>query len=169
MTSNPSAGRWPILRFLEKIEDSILILLLLLMICMAVLQIVLRNFMDSGILWADPLIRVLVLWIGLVGAMIASRNNQHISVDILSRYLPEQMKMLSTAVICCFTAVICGLMTYFSAGFVLMEKQDGFIAFGTVPAWVCESIMPVAFAVITLRYAVLSVSALKSVFHRQTP
>ncbi len=136
----------------QKIEDAILISLLLIMISMAVLQIFLRNFFDSGIVWGDSLVRVLVLWIGLIGAMAASRTDNHISIDVISRYLPENIKKLITMVIYFFTAVITALMAWFSLSFVLMERADGMTAFAQVPAWVCESIIPVAFGIISIRY-----------------
>lgn len=153
-----------IIRFLEKIEDSLLIALLLIMISMAVLQIILRNLFESGILWADPLVRTLVLWIGLIGAMIASRNNHHINIDIITRYLPGLAQKISTLIICIFAAAVCTIMTYFSVAFVRMEKQDGMTAFADIPVWICESIIPVAFAVISVRYILLSITALKDIF-----
>ncbi|MCK5838003.1 MAG: TRAP transporter small permease, partial [Desulfobacula sp.] len=99
MTSRKISFTQTIITALQKIEDSILIGLLLSMICMAVLQIVMRNLFDSGILWGDELIRVLVLWIGLIGAMIASRNNHHISIDVISRYLPDKIKKFTNLMI----------------------------------------------------------------------
>jgi TRAP-type C4-dicarboxylate transport system permease small subunit len=145
---------------LQKIEDCILSGLLLVMIAMAVAQIFLRNFFDSGILWGDELVRVLVLWIGLIGAMIASRNNHHISIDIISRYLSEKTKEVTTFITSLFTAVICGVMSWFSLNFVILEKQDHLIAFATVPAWICESIIPISFAIISIRYLILSFTLL---------
>ena len=100
----------PLIRFLHRIEDGILIALLLVMIIMAVLQIALRNLFDSGILWGDTFVRVLVLWIGLIGAMIASRKKHHISIDVMSRYLPFHLKNLSDLIVCLFTTVICAMM-----------------------------------------------------------
>jgi TRAP-type C4-dicarboxylate transport system permease small subunit len=149
------------IRILQKIEDGILIGLLLLMIFMAVLQIFLRNFFNSGILWGDPLIRLLVLWIGLIGSMIASRNNHHINIDVISRYLPGQIKKLTTFIISLFTAFVCAVMAYYSFIFVIMERTDGFIAFGNIPVWVCESIIPVSFAIISFRYILFSFTHLK--------
>ncbi len=166
MTGKNTHSSFKIIRVLERIEDGILVSLLLLMIFLAVLQIVLRNLFDSGILWGDPLIRVLVLWIGLIGAMIASRKNNHISIDIISRYLPGKAKKFSTLIISIFTASICLLMAYFSFGFVIMEKQDGLIAFGSIPAWVCETIIPFSFAIISLRYIVFSFTTIKQLFLR---
>jgi TRAP-type C4-dicarboxylate transport system permease small subunit len=45
-----------------------------------------------------------------------------------------------------------------------MEKLDGMTAFADIPVWICESIIPVAFAVICLRYIILSFTALKNIF-----
>ena len=153
-----------IVMILQKIEDGILIGLLLLMILIAVLQIFLRNLFDSGILWGDPLVRVLVLWIGLIGAMIASRNNHHISIDVISRYLPDRVKKLTDFVTAIFTALVCAVMAYFSLEFVIMERQDGFMAFADIPAWLCESIIPVAFAIISFRYLLFSFTSFAKLF-----
>jgi len=145
---------------LQKIEDYILISLLLIMITMAVLQIFLRNFFDSGIVWGDSLVRVLVLWIGLIGAMVASRTDNHISIDIISRFLPSHIKKFTTLTVHLFTAVVTAAMAWFSLVFVGMEKADDIIAFGFMPAWVCEIIIPIAFAVISVRYTLFSINQL---------
>jgi len=153
-----------IVMILQKIEDTVLVGLLLLMICMAVLQIFMRNLFDSGILWGDSLVKVLVLWIGLMGAMIASRNSHHISIDILSKFLPEQIKKITNFIISVFTSLVCGIMAYYSLSFVIMEKQDGYTAFANIPAWACESIIPIAFAIISLRYLFLSINSFAQIF-----
>ena len=60
---------------LHRAEDALLVILLTAMIVLACTQILLRNFFDSGIVWIDPLLRVMVLWLGLVGATVATRHN----------------------------------------------------------------------------------------------
>ena len=138
--------------------------LLLLMIFMAVLQIFMRNLSDSGILWGDSLVKVLVLWIGLMGAMIASRNNHHITIDVISKSLPEKIKKMTDFILSVFTSLVCGGMAYYSLSFVLAEKQEGFTAFASIPAWVCESIIPIAFAIISVRYILISITGLTQFF-----
>lgn len=137
---------------LQKIEDGILVTLMLAMIGLAVSQIFLRNLFDAGIVWADPLVRVLVLWIGLIGAMAASRTDNHISIDIISRFLPAKLKRMTSLLVYIFTAGISGLMAWHSYRFVSMERADGMTAFSGVPAWICEAIIPFAFSVICIRY-----------------
>lgn len=151
---------------LQKIEDGILIGLLLLMIFVAVLQIFLRNLFDSGILWGDPLVRTLVLWIGLIGAMVASRNNHHISIDLISRFLSDQMKKMTNLMISIFTTLVCAVMAYHSLVFVMMEKNEGVLAFANIPAWICESILPVSFVIISFRYLLFSFICLFKLFKR---
>lgn len=154
----------PVIRILHNLEDGILISLLLIMILMAVMQIVLRNLFDSGILWGDAFVRVLVLWIGLIGAMIASRKNHHISIDAVSRFLPPSLKKLSDLIIYLFTMIICSIMAYYSFTFVLLEKQDNLTAFADVPVWICESIIPIAFSIIMFRYMILFFLTLMRLF-----
>lgn len=146
------------------VEDGILVGLLLLMIGLAVTQILLRNLFEGGIIWSDVLVRTLVLWVGLVGAMVASRQGNHINIDILERYLPSKAKIIVHFIVELFTALICSVVAYFSLRFVRMEYFDGGMAFARVPAWVCESIIPFAFAVIALRYCILSFSNFKKIF-----
>ena len=133
-----------IIIILNRIEDSILIGVLLSMLLMAVLQIFLRNFFSSGIIWGDALVRILVLWVGLLGAMVATRNNNHINIDIISRFLPGRIKIFSQLMVEMFAAFVCGVMTWFSYNFVQMEMEYEINAFANVPAWICEAIIPIA-------------------------
>lgn len=149
-----AARVWNALHFLE---DSVLVGLLLMMILLAVAQIFLRNFADASIVWADPFLRVSVLWIGLLGAMIAARNNQHIAIDIATRYLPDGLARFSAVVLALFTALVCGVVGWYAGIFVLDEYGYGTTAFAAVPAWACEVIMPVAFGLIAMRYLIIAV------------
>lgn len=148
-----------IISFLHRVEDSILVGVLLTMLLMAVLQIFLRNFFSSGIIWGDAMVRVLVLWVGLLGAMVATRNNNHINIDIISRFLPAPIKNVSQLIVEIFAALVCAVMTWLSCKFILMEMEYEIIAFANMPSWVCEIIIPIAFAVICIRYSILSATS----------
>ena len=150
-------------RVLQRIEDAILVGLLLMMIGMSVIQIFLRNLFESGISWSDVLVRVLVLWVGLVGAMVASRQNNHITIDILNRYLPERIKIITSFLIELFTALICSIMAYYGLVFLQLEFSNGSNVFAQVPSWLCVVIIPFAFTVIGLRYFILSFIDLKKI------
>jgi TRAP-type C4-dicarboxylate transport system permease small subunit len=104
-----------------RVEDSILVGLLLVMIVMSVLQIFLRNFFGGGLVWSEVLVRVLVLWVGLIGAMVASRQGNHINIDIMNRYLPGRVKIVVRFFVDLFTALICLIVAYYSLKFVQSE------------------------------------------------
>ena len=141
---------------LHRFEDSLLIGLVILMIGMAVAQIFLRNLFDSGIVWGDTMIRISVLWIGLVGAMVASRKGEHISIDIIANYLPKRAGKMVNCLVELFTGMICSAATYYSIHFVISEYEYGGKAFFVVPVWMCEAIIPFALSIIALRYFILS-------------
>jgi len=139
-----------------RVEDSILVGILLLMIVLSVLQILLRNFFGGGLVWSEVMVRVLVLWIGLIGAMVASRKGNHINIDIMNRYLSGRVKFVVKFIVELFTAVICLVVAYYSLQFVQSEFAYGGESFAKIPIWLCESIIPFSFMVISLRYFLLS-------------
>ena len=139
------------------IESFFLIFFLLTAILLTSSQILLRNIFDSGIFWADSALRILVLWIGMIGAMYASRNKKHIRIDVLSNYLPVKFQQNINRVTDFITAIVCGIVAFYSIEFVQYEYEEGLIAFANVPVWLCISIIPLAFIVIALRYLVYSI------------
>lgn len=150
-----------LLKAVHWLEEAFLVSLLVTMIVLAVMQIVLRNGFDGGFLWVESFLRVLVLWIALAGALLASRKQQHISIDIAGKYLPPAGVRAAAVFNGLFTAVICFLLAWYALEFVKIEFESPSPAFANVPTWLCESIMPVAFALIGLRYLRFAVQALR--------
>jgi TRAP-type C4-dicarboxylate transport system permease small subunit len=144
--------RTPALAVIHRAEDTLLALLLGALVLLAPLQIVLRNFFDAGWVWADPFLRVLVLWIALLGALAASRQDKQIAVDIVSKFLSDRAKAVVGILTGLFTAFVCGVVAYHSWLFVAGEREFGSTAFGDVPAWLCQSVIPFAFAMIAVRH-----------------
>lgn len=145
-----------LLKVLHQLEEALIIFVLGSMILLSGTQILLRNLWDSGIAWGEPLLRILVLWLGLLGAMLATRQNRHIRIDILTRYLPQTWKRYSGMITNLFSSVICALLAWHSGRFVHYEWQDGSEVFNGFPAWAAELLLPLAFAIISLRFAVLA-------------
>jgi TRAP-type C4-dicarboxylate transport system permease small subunit len=142
-----------LVHILHKGEELFLALLLAGMILLAGSQILLRNFFDSGIAWAEPLLRLMVLWVGMLGAMLATHDNKHIRIDIISRYLPPHYRRLSSRLTSSVSALVCTLLAYHSGRLVFFEWQDGTEAFTGMPAWVAELILPIGFSIMALRFA----------------
>jgi TRAP-type C4-dicarboxylate transport system permease small subunit len=148
--------------YLRKTEELILALLLGGMILLSSSQILLRNFFDTGIAWADPLLRLLVLWVGMLGAMLATHYDKHIRIDLISRFIPPHYHRLSGFITGLVSSIVCALLAYHSTRFVYHEWQDGGEAFIGVPAWIAESILPFGFGVMTIRFAILALQNLRA-------
>lgn len=142
-------------RAIRIVEDSILVGVLGGMILLGALQILLRNVGGDGFAWGDPLLRVMVLWAALVGAMVAARDDSHVRIDVLRQFLPAAARPWLDRLMRCATALVSFLMAWASARFVADERELGLVAFADIPVWWCESIIPIAFAVLGLRYAIL--------------
>jgi TRAP-type C4-dicarboxylate transport system permease small subunit len=139
---------------ISRVEQVFVTILLTMMILMAFFQIVLRNFFDTGITWGDSLVRYLVVWVGFIGAAIATKEGKHITIDVVSRWLTEPKSNYIRLFSHFFSAVICGLLTLAAIKFIRFEAQMGSSAFFNLPVWVPEIIIPVTFGLMTLRFAV---------------
>lgn len=124
------------------------------MLVMALVQILLRNFFDSGLLWAESFLRILVLWVAMLGAMVATRERNHISIDLVSCYLPEVGARVVSLLTNLIAAAVCGTVAWYAFVLVQFEYVDETIAFASVPSWVCQAIMPFGFAVMALRFVI---------------
>lgn len=145
------------LHWLHLFELGTLALILVMMVVIATIQIILRNFFDLGLVWADPLLRAMLLWLGLLGAVAASHNDKHISIDLLSKFLSRRWLPWARMITSLFTALICILVAFHSARFVIDEyvyQTPSNVSLG-IPAWVVELIIPLSFTLIALRYFLL--------------
>lgn len=146
------------MRWLHRIEDLVLALALATLVVLAGAQIVLRMGFDSGIVWLEPMLRILVLWVAMLGAMVAARERRHIGLDIVERLLPPTALRIARFVAYAFAAGISALLAWHAWRMVIEERDIGSVAFASVPAWVAQSILPFAFAIIALRLVVAAVS-----------
>ena len=136
---------------IDRVEQSVLVILLSLMILIAFFQIVLRNLFDTGLTWGDPLVRNLVLWVGFIGAALATREGKQINIDVVSRWMPLRGKGFIEAITDLFSSFICALLTFAALKFIKNEVQMGNVVFPGVPSWIAEMILPITFGLMTLR------------------
>ena len=153
---------------LHRAEDGLLALLLTVMIVLAGTQILMRNLFDSGFVWIDPLLRALVLWLGLIGATVATRHNKHIRIDLLSQYFRRNTVRLMEVVVSQVSAWTCVLVAWFGLDWIMIDYEGGVEAFAGIPNWMISAIIPASFTLIGLRFLLLScASARRYYLHRK--
>ncbi|MET0066460.1 MAG: TRAP transporter small permease [Candidatus Thiodiazotropha sp.] len=139
-------------RLITRVEEILMALLLGGMILLAGSQIMLRNLFDSGLVWADPVLRILVLWIALFGAIAATREHRHLRIDLISHTLSQKTQDWLAKIHDLFSALVCLTIGWHAARFVYVEWQEGSTLFSNVPAWLGELIIPVGFILMGLRF-----------------
>ncbi len=136
------------------IENLALVVILSGMILLASGQILLRNVFSGGFAWADEALRLMVLWVAMLGAVVASREDRHISIDVLARVLPDVIKRWTIALVNAFTAAVSYTLAWFSWEFVAESRMYEDQLLNDLPAWLFQSILPVAFFLIGYRYSI---------------
>jgi C4-dicarboxylate transporter DctQ subunit len=139
---------------LHRIEDLLIALLVAALLLLSLTQIGLRMFFHTGLDWAEPVSRVGVLWLALLGALGAARARRHIAIDALPKILPPALRRVCWIISQLATAVICGAMAWFSVGMVQMEREAPAAFVPGIPSWWPMLILPVGFALMSLRFAV---------------
>lgn len=144
--------RWQrVFRWGGWVEIGFVTMLLAALIVFGCLQIVLRNFFQRGIIWADPLMRHIVLWLGCAGGVMATSHVRHISIDVLTRILPARLQGFRDKTIHLATAVAASALGMATLKLVIDERTFGDTAFLNVDVWLMQSVLPVAFFLITYR------------------
>jgi TRAP-type C4-dicarboxylate transport system permease small subunit len=150
-------------KFGRFVETASLVLILAAMIILAAAQIVMRNMLDLGLSWSDEALRLMVLWVTMLGAVAASRDRRHIVIDVLSRVLPAGPKVWASLVVDSFAAAVAGVLAWYAALFVADSREFGDLLLNDFPAWPFQLILPIAFTVIAYRYGIWSVRHLRDI------
>lgn len=143
------------LAWLHRLEEGLLAVLAVFLILLAGTQVGMRLLLEQGIVGAEAMMRALLLWLTLLGAMLAARTDRHIAIDALAHLLPETGQRL----VACFTrllaAAVCALLAVHAGSLLALEGEGGLGS-----ALLHFGLLPVAFAVMALRYAAHGVAAL---------
>lgn len=139
-----------LLAILERVA---IVILLSGLIGLGMLQLVLRNLFASGLFWADPVLRHLVLWLAFLGASLATRERRHLSMDALARALPAACQPWLVRLTHLTAMLVCLLLMSAAWRFVLEEYRAGTVLVPGVATWLAGSIMPCAFLIMAWRFA----------------
>lgn len=147
--------------WLASLERAMVILLLTGLLGLGLLQVIERNVLASGIFWADELLQHMVLWLGFLGASLATREHRHLSIDVLSHFLPRRWQLWIEFLLNTAALVLCTFLAQAAWGLVRSEYTAGTVLTFGASAWLAQSIIPLGFGAITLRFALRLVATLR--------
>lgn len=141
------------MKYLDRLEEWIISLMLLAMTGLTFYQVVLRYVFNSGLSWSLELTGVFFAIMIFIGVPYGVRVSSHIGVDALVKLLPSaKMRMVGIlATLLCLAYV--GFIIAGSMEYVLKMKQVG-IELEDMPIerWIVLSVMPVGMALTGLRF-----------------
>jgi TRAP-type C4-dicarboxylate transport system permease small subunit len=162
-------------RWLTRAEEAATVALLVFMVGMAFLQVVLRNVFSSphlgwlqsilraigfsgGILWAEILLKNLVLWVGLLGAMLAASADKQFAMDVAHRVLSGRMKIVVASICNIFAAAVSGVLAWAALDFWRQEFEEHKPLFKIgslgVQTWILDLILPGGFLLLAIHYLI---------------
>jgi TRAP-type C4-dicarboxylate transport system permease small subunit len=155
---------------IARFEGWLLILFLSLMVFLTFLQVLLRslfiyahvgwaNEVMGSIDWAEPFVRLLVLWVTFLGASLITGENKHIKIDLLTQILPAPWLPLLDVLLSLSGALVTALMFKASLFYVGTEMSFGGKLFLGIPTWVGQLILPLGFLLICFRFLVRALSS----------
>lgn len=116
-------------------------------------------FFPSSVPGAQKLALGLMLWSGMLGASVATRERRHIIVDTLKKKVAPAQARVFALVSGVFTALFCGLITLLGALQLGGEVRDwasgdgiGMYESVPLPMWIATLAIPASFLIMTVRF-----------------
>ena len=104
-------------------ENALSALALLLMAVLPVLEMGLRFFFKTGIKGSDKYVECLTLWVGFLGAMVASREKRHLALATGADKLPGVWKRVAGTFAATASAAVCAGLAWASKNLVQAEME----------------------------------------------
>jgi len=147
-------------------ENTALVVLLGTMIGVSVFQIINRQLLGGSfsLAWADELVKIIVLWLAMVGSIAACRDNKHIRIDLITHVLSGPVVAWAKVIVDLFAAVVCATIGWHAYRLIREEMSWGDTIFTDVPLWLMHAIVPLAFVLISYQFLVRVARLLHGIF-----
>lgn len=139
---------------LGRLENGLAAGAFLVMGVLPVLEILFRTLADTGVPGSLGYVTHLTLWVGFLGALIATRERQHLS--LVSGILPPRLAAAGSVAAALGATAVCAALTWASIDFVRVEREAPTLVAGWMPVWWAELVLPLCFGVSALRFVRLA-------------
>jgi len=135
----------------RSVESLVAAAAILAMALLPVAEMLLRPF-GLSITGSHSFVQHLTLWVAFLGAAIATREGRHLTLSTGLKILPERMSRYGDLLVAAAATAVTGGLAWAGLTQVLATYEIAIGGQGNwLPAWIHESVIPLAFAVITLR------------------
>ena len=147
-------------------ENTALVVLLGTMIGVSVFQIINRQLLGGSfsLSWADELVKIIVLWLAMVGSVAAARDNKHIRIDLITHVLSGPVVAWAKVIVDLFAAAVCAIIGWNAYRLIREEMSWGDTIFTDVPLWLLHAIVPLAFLLLSYQFLLRTAKLLLAIF-----
>jgi tripartite ATP-independent transporter DctM subunit len=138
---------------LARAEGILVGVLLLAMVAIPAGETIGRRFLGHGFLGSGILVQNLTLWVGFLGALLATGADRHLALSTAEVIPPGWRRRAAGLLSRMVSTAVCALLAYGSYKLVQADhSSDRTLPFG-IPIWWSELIMPVASALMAVGFA----------------
>ena len=121
------------------------------MVVLPLAEIVSRRVFARGIPGSGPIVQHLTLWVGFLGAAIASRDGKLLALAT-GTFIPRGTPRRTADVLAAgFGAMAASLLAWGGWQMTMIEREAGTNIGAGIQAWVAQIVLPVSFALIAIR------------------
>ncbi|PID50538.1 MAG: C4-dicarboxylate ABC transporter permease [Proteobacteria bacterium] len=146
-------------RWVYRLEENIIALLLVSMTLLVFVETILRFGFHTGVMWAEELTLHLSAWMVLFGAAYGLRVGAHIGVDFLVKKFSPEVQRIIGLVMVAAALFYCALFIYGSWVYLGKIYKIG-IELNDIPIkkWMAHSILLIGFVLIGIRLILIGLS-----------
>ncbi|HVV83188.1 MAG TPA: TRAP transporter small permease [Kofleriaceae bacterium] len=114
----------------------------------------------GGFIWAQKLALVMMIWVALLGASMATYERSHLSLELGEKLWPASIVHVVKALALGLASGFCAAAALLAFQLVSHQRQEGLLidANDWLPTWAAFVIVPYAFAAMTVRLAAQAVT-----------
>ncbi len=140
-------------RFLHRAEEAVLAAALLAAMALPLIDAVGRPLGGFHVPGGAPYLQQLTLWLAFLGGLLATREGAHLTLSTSELFGEGRWRRAAALLGGSVAAAVAAVLAYGAWQVVLADREQGKVLPGGVPEWVSECVMPLALALIALRFA----------------
>jgi tripartite ATP-independent transporter DctM subunit len=140
-----------VVHIFEGLENGLMVVALGLMMALPLAESLLRRVFGIGIIGSAVFVQHLVLYVGMLGSVIAARKGRLLSISFVTTYLQGKWKTAASVYANSFAVVIAFYLVIANIQFILAKNMVGDTLVHGISLWPILLIMPFGFALIAIR------------------
>ena len=124
-----------------RLESSLIVVFLTSMIGLGIMQILIRKLFNESIPYADQIMNMLVLYIALIGAALATLKTKHITFEVVSKFAKKKVLNVLNIIVNMFAIFIMTILFVSVFEYIEFQKESLEMFFPTIRTITMETFL----------------------------